>query len=401
MNPVAILFRRMGPYHRARLNAAAARLPVVAVEATPVDHTYAWDAVATPELSRVTFFPDEDPDALPRPQLVQRVVQVLDGIQPRAVAIPGWYEPFALAALRWCGEAGVPAVLMSESQDGDDKRSWRGEAMKRRLVSLFSAALVGGTQHAAYLRQLGMAEDRIFLGYDVVDNSHFARGAEAARADAAGSRQRLGLPESYFLASSRFVEKKNLLRLVAAFARFRALAPQTPWKLVLLGDGPLRREIPALADKLSLGDSLLLPGFVQYEQLPGYYGLAAAFVHASTVEQWGLVVNEAMAAGLPVLVSKRCGCSADLVREGVNGFTFDPLDEEALASLLLQAASRGDDRLRMGEASRRAIAEWPPERFGAGMEGAVRRATPPRQPRLSDAALLRLLLMRPRYRFRS
>jgi glycosyltransferase involved in cell wall biosynthesis len=392
MRPVAVLFSRIGPYHVARISSAARRFPTIAVELTSVDRIYAWNPVVAPELLRVTVFQDEA-DAPPRSLLAQRVAQVLNGIQPRAVAIPGWSTPFALAALRWCGASCTPAILMSESQEGEGNRSWRAKTVKRRLVGLFSGALVGGAPHAAYLRQLGMADGRVFLGYDVVDNEHFARGAATARSGAADHRRLLGLPENYFLASSRFVEKKNLLRLLQAFARFRALTPGSGWKLVLLGDGPLKPDILALAGKLSLGDDLLLPGFVQYDQLPAYYGLASAFAHASTVEQWGLVVNEAMAAGLPVLVSNRCGCSADLVRDGVNGFTFDPLDVETLAGLMAKVASSGDSRLRMGEASRRIVAEWPVDRFGEGLDQAIRVTSAVRRPRLADAALLHMLIM--------
>jgi glycosyltransferase involved in cell wall biosynthesis len=374
---------------------AAARLfPVVAVELTSVDHTYAWDPVSAPELLRITVFQEEDPQTRPRPLVARRIAQVLDAMRPRAVAIPGWSEPFALAALRWCRGSATPAVLMSESQADDATRSCVTEAVKRRLVALFSAALAGGAPQVAYLRKLGMPADRVFQGYDVVDNDHFSRGAAAARANAADNRRRLGLPDRFFLASNRFIEKKNLFRLVEAFARFRALAPRSGWKLVLLGDGPLKPAILAAAEAHSLGTDLLLPGFIQYHQLPAYYGLAAAFVHASTVEQWGLVVNEAMAAGLPVLVSNRCGCAADLVREEDNGFTFDPLQTETLAGLMLRIASDGAGRARMGEASRGIIAEWSPQRFGAGLNQALGAAAAVPRPHLADAALLRLLLRR-------
>src|SRR5207244_4064698 len=102
---------------------------------------------------------------------------------------------------------------------------------------------------------------------------------------------------------------KNLPRLLEAFAGYRRLAGDAAWELVLLGDGPLRPELVALLKDLELDGHVLLPGFKQYDELPAYYGLAGAFIHASTTEQWGLVVNEAMASGLPVLVSDRCGCA--------------------------------------------------------------------------------------------
>src|SRR5205807_2078983 len=148
--------------------------------------------------------------------------------------------------------------------------------------------------------------------------------------------------------------KKNLARLLQAYALYRAAAGGASWKLILLGDGTLRADLERLRDELGLGEDVAMPGFKQYHELPSYYGLAGAFVHASTSEQWGLVVNEGMAAGLPVLVSRACGCAADLVRDGVNGFAFDPLDAGALAGLLGHMAGRGDgDLASMGEASRR------------------------------------------------
>ena len=139
-------------------------------------------------------------------------------------------------------------------------------------------------------------------------------------------RQRLGLPERYFLASARFIEKKNLSGLLHAYAAYRRATPDDPWSLVVLGDGELRPELERLRGELGLDDVVSFPGYRSYQELPAYYGLASCFVHASTTEQWGLVVNEAMAAGLPVLVSNRCGCAANLVQEdgvqeGGNGFT--------------------------------------------------------------------------------
>src|SRR5205823_3705671 len=171
--------------------------------------------------------------------------------------------------------------------------------------------------------------------------------------------------------------------LIRSYARYRQLAGNTdnrqqttdnrPWDLVLLGDGPLRETLNSQLSTLSLQDSVLLPGFKQYEELPVYYGLANAFVHASTTEQWGLVVNEAIASGLPVIVSNRCGCVPELV-EG-NGFTFEPTDEHELVSRLLQMASLSDDeRRRLGDASYRIAAKFAPERFGEGLEEAAQLA---------------------------
>jgi glycosyltransferase involved in cell wall biosynthesis len=213
-----------------------------------------------------------------------------------------------------------------------------------------------------------MPRERIFTGYGVVDNAYFAQKADAARRDAAAVRARLNLPESFFLASNRFIQKKNLPRLIEAYGSYRQAAGPTAWKLVLLGDGPLKPLVLKLRENLNLTDDLLLPGFKQYDELPAYYGLASAFVHASTIEQWGLVVNEAMAAGLPVLVSRPCGCVPDLVVHGRNGFTFDPFNAKELAQLFHEVAGGQHDLAAMGQRSREIIAPWSPAKFARSLQ---------------------------------
>jgi len=167
--------------------------------------------------------------------------------------------------------------------------------------------------------------------------------------------------------------------------------------LVLLGDGPLKPDLCRLISGLGLQHFVLLPGFKQYDELPVYYGLASAFVHASTTEQWGLVMNEAMASGLPVLVSNRCGCAMDLVQEGKNGFTFDPYNVEQLAGLMFKmSAFQPSELSAFGSASREIISNWGPERFASGLQQAVQTVLhlPPPRPSVIDRLLLRLLLFR-------
>src|SRR5205814_10173918 len=182
-------------------------------------------------------------------------------------------------------------------------------------------------------------------------------------------------PENYSLASARFIKKKNLPTLIRAYAEYRQMeedgdkgqrtTDNRPWDLVLVGDGPLKTDLCRLVSDLRLHAHVHLPGFKPYDELPVYYGLAKAFVHASTTEQWGLVVNEAVASELPVIVSNRCGCVPELVQD--NGFTFDPANESELAERLLQMASlSADERRRLGEASYRIAANFAPDRFGEG-----------------------------------
>jgi 1,2-diacylglycerol 3-alpha-glucosyltransferase len=370
MRRLVVLFHRFGPYHISRLNSAARLLHVHGIELSGTDRVYAWDSTNGQEgFLRQVVSPDVERE--PAQRLIGRVAALLSACAPEAVAIPGWSHRGALAALLWCTRFRVPVVLMSESSRFDEvRRPWR-EALKRRIVALSGSALVGGRQHQEYITELGMPVSNIALGYDVVDNDHFRRGAEKARSRSAEERQRLHLPENYFLSSCRFVEKKNVPRLLDAFARYRQATGKTAWDLVLLGDGPLRPQLVELICRLGLSGVVHLPGFVQYEDLPSYYGLAGAFVHASTTEQWGLVVNEAMAAGLPVIVSQRCGCIGELVVSGRNGYSFDPFDPSELCWLLVLVASAKCDRQRLARQGRAIIADWSPDRFAIGLRKAA------------------------------
>lgn len=378
----AILFYRFGPYHHARLKAAGQQMSVWGIEACAQENIYAWAKVeGESSFTRVTLTEYGSGDWRWKFELRRKMRMALSQIKPHVVVIPGWSLPDALSALEWCAETNTPMVVMSESTSWDEPRvAWK-EWTKSRLIRLCSAGLAGGTPHAEYLAQLGLPRGSIFLGYDIVDNDYFANASEAARSRDPEFRKAAGLPQQYFLASARFIEKKNLPRLLKAYAQYRQLAAAnaearsaTPWSLVLVGDGPLRSSILDLRSSLGLDNCVHLPGFVQYEKLPAYYGLASAFVHASTTEQWGLVVNEAMASGLPVLVSNRCGCAHDLVQEAVNGFTFDPDNVDVLAALMQKISAPDFPLLEFGSESRRIIANWGPNRFANGVHNAVTEA---------------------------
>src|SRR6266404_3574009 len=406
---VAIVFHHIGPYHHARLNAAADRLSVTGIEWSAKAYD-AWGAGdTTARYEKISLF-SEATDGYPaKAELRQAFCWALEQAKPDVVAVNGWNNFGSLAAANCCVARGIPMVVMSESARVDELRTWWKEMLKRRIVDLYSAALVGGQRHIDYLVELGMPRERIFTGYDVVDNHYFARRTEEIRNShlrqgnggqaASEIRNNYGLPENYFLASARFIPKKNLPRLIRAYAEYRDRLKRTgvtdpgynrdtPWDLVLLGDGPLRQTLNSQLSTLNLQAHVHLPGFKQYDELPVYYALAKAFVHASTTEQWGLVVNEAIASGLPVIVSDRCGCVPELVNG--NGFTFDPFDERELVERLSQMASLSDDeRKSLSDASYGISANFAPKRFGEGLEQAARLAlNRPRRASLIDRALM-------------
>jgi len=399
---VAVVFHHIGPYHHARLNAAGERLSVTGFEWSAKAYD-AWGAADSPaRYQKISLF-SEATDHYPRKaDLQQAFLWALEQANPDVVAVNGWNNFGSLIAANCCVRGRTPMVVMSESARQDEPRTWWKETIKRRLVGFYSAALVGGQRHVEYLVELGMPRERIFTGYDVVDNDYFERRSAEIRNSKFEIRNKHGLPENYFLASARFIEKKNLSTLIEAYAEYRRrssafaratadkeIAANVPWDLVILGDGPLRNTLNSTVSTLNLHEHVHLPGFKLYDELPVYYALANAFVHASTSEQWGLVVNEAIASGLPVIVSNRCGCAPELVNG--NGFTFDPFEEQELVERLLQMASLSDDeRKSLSYASYRISRNFAPERFGEGLERAASVALGVRQKKFGvmDRALL-------------
>ncbi len=392
--PVIVAFQRFGPYHKARLAASTKTMDVIGLELGSVDD-YAWAADQdTADTLLLTLLPGENADKASPSRLLTRLRQVFSDISPAAVAVPGWSQRSAIAVLYACIERSIPTIVMSDSSRDDTVRHLLVEYVKSRIVSsAYSAAFVAGTRHHDYAVRLGMPDDQIVLGYDVVDNRHFANAATRFSHD-----QPIDPPQQtpYFLASARFLERKNLVNLLHAFNIYKNLAGNMAWRLVLLGDGDLRPLLEAHRARFGLEQSVLMPGFKQYHELPAWYCAASCFVHASTTDQWGLVVNEAMAAGLPVLVSDRCGCAPDLVREGVNGFTFDPSNPEALASAMVHMAHGDLNLTALGGASREIIGNWGLGRFSSGLNKAVKIAlhVGPKKPNSIDQALLRALLYR-------
>jgi glycosyltransferase involved in cell wall biosynthesis len=193
----------------------------------------------------------------PISEIIRRTRNILNDISTQVVAISGWDAP-ARIALQWCLESKTPTIMMSDSQEHDEPRVWWKEYIKRRIVRLTSAGFVAGTSHYAYFQSLGMVDEMIVKGCGVVDNNYFEQGAIAARQNHVFLRKQYSLPENYFLVSSRFVPKKNILRLLKAYSNYLQHAGKIPWKLVLLGDGLLKSEIISLRDELGLSENVVI-----------------------------------------------------------------------------------------------------------------------------------------------
>lgn len=346
---IAIGYENFGPYHLARLKALATKCELLALEFVKQSATYNWESTGQFAFNGLTLETEVNNSNFS--ETVYKLEKALTAFSPDVVFVPGWSASQALAMLHWSRKAGVPSVVMSDSQEIDEPRTLAKEFVKSRLLSLFDGALVAGIRHRKYLQKLGFKNQVIRTPYDVVDNAHFA-----PRADTIEAPYRRNI-----LCCARLVEKKNLSTLLVAYRRFLDRLEsdeQSAPNLIILGEGPLRAALTGQIADLELDHKVTLPGFVGYQMLPAAYHSARIFVLASTTEQWGLVVNEAMAAGCPVVVSDRAGCGPELVQNGRNGFSFNPGDPNQLANRLLMLHTNSQALAKYGSESQRIVAKY-------------------------------------------
>ncbi|MEM9854043.1 MAG: glycosyltransferase family 4 protein, partial [Pseudomonadota bacterium] len=234
----------------------------------------------------------------------------------------------------------------------------------------FDGFLAIGSANAAYYEAMGVASERIFQVPYTVDNARFIAAGEAVRGNRAEMRAKLGmdpdLPAIIF--ASKFDKRKRPDDLLAAYAKLRAEGVQA--QLVLVGTGLLEETLKKTVEEGNIPD-VVFPGFVNQAELPAVYAASDVFVLPSDNEPWGLVVNEAMCAALPIVLSEEIGCAEDLVQDGVNGATFPAGDVAKLADALRPTLTDATLRQAQGRASLERINSWSYAECGEGLRTAI------------------------------
>ena len=294
----------------------------------------------------------------------------LDAVCPQTILCGGYNYPASWESLWWARRRNVRFVLWTESNERD-KRSGRAgvEWLKRYFVSSCNAFVVPGKSSFAYARTLGASEEVIFTAPNAVDNTYFAAQAENTRVHATECRERLKLPSRFILFVGRLVPEKGVFDLLEAYAKLEG-SLRSEVGLVFAGDGVSREELAQRAKRIGPG-TICFPGFAQREDLAGLYALAETLVLPTHSDPWGLVVNEAMACGLPIIVSSVAGCSADLVEDGWNGYVVPPRDAEKLSVAINSLVRQPELNLRMGAHSSERIRNYSPEACADGLAAAA------------------------------
>lgn len=298
------------------------------------------------------------------------VTDALRQASPDAVICGGYNYAAAWQVQKWARRNHVPFLTWVEST-GMDRRSHNGllEALKARFLRHCDGYVAAGKSSAQYLAEFGIDRKKIFFAPDAVDNDFFISHSDAARSRADEFRTSLNLPARYFLFTGRMVREKGVFDLLEAYTHLDSRL-RDQLGLVMCGEGTSKNELERISRQVTSGQ-IVFTGFYQREKLAVLYALAEAFVFPTHSDPWGLVVNEAMACGLPIITTSAAGCAADLVDDGCNGRIVAPKETYHLAAAMAQLAVDPILRADMGAHSRRRISDYSPAKCAGGMATAA------------------------------
>ena len=277
--------------------------------------------------------------------------------RPRCVVLTGWSTFASQAAIVWCRARRIPYVLIVESHDRGPRAGWR-RVMKGgvvpRVVGGAASVLVAGTLARESVISRGADPGRVRVFANTVDVARFSAEATTLRARRNEVRGSLGIEpaEVAVLCVARLAPEKGLEPLLQAVARMG----REDVRVVLAGGGRERGALERLAN--ALGVRTLFLGVLPWERLVEAYVATDVFALLSRHEPWGVVVNEAAACGLPLVLSDRVGAAYDLLHEGENGFVVPADDVDAAAEALRRLAADPELRARAGAASQRIASGW-------------------------------------------
>lgn len=331
-----------------------------------------------------TVLNSSDPNGSTKEQrayFARQIGALMDQERIDAAWVHGWSHPFTQAAWAEATRRKIPLMLRGETFLGCVRGGWLRRKMHRMVFSRkfreISAFLAVGTLNHRLYRAYGVPEERIFPVPYVVDNVFFQSRAADKRPNRENLRAELGIEAGRLvvLFCGKLIDVKDPATLIRAMSRFSGRPNSAKEEdcapvLLVAGDGRLRPELEELAGQIAPGRVKFL-GFRNQTDLPALYDLCDLFVLPSVFEPWGLVVNEVMNAGRPVIVSDMVGAGPDLVKPGINGDVFQAGNVEDLAARMRPWLEDADLRTRGGWESLRIVNGWGFDQSLAGLQAAI------------------------------
>lgn len=320
---IYFLWDNFGPLHADRIDAVArAGFPVTGVELYDRSGTYDWVPETVEGVEKITLFSKVRPNKW---QLMRALIKFRRRYGKGVWFLCHYERPEIWLFALWLRLRGDRIFTMGCSKFDDIQRSpWR-EALKTIFLRPYQGAIGSGTRSRDYFRFMGIPADRVVGEYNAVSHDRIRRLSGQPPAPD-------GLPhrERHFTIVARLIPKKNLVVALRAYAIYSRTTSQ-PRPLHVCGNGPLEEELKAIADQLEIAHLVSFRGFVQTNDIARILGSTLSLLLPSIEEQFGNVIPEAQAMGLPVILSNNCGARDLLVQSGVNGFVIEPDNPEGLA----------------------------------------------------------------------
>jgi glycosyltransferase involved in cell wall biosynthesis len=255
--------------------------------------------------------------------------------QTDVIVIYGHFHPVFRQAILFAKFFRKKLILTSDAsslQGLSGSSGWKLKlkpALFRLLYNQISEAVfVPSNASKKFFQQIGIKQHKIILTPYTV-NEEFIQNA-LQNSDVAMLKESLGIHinDTVFMFCGKLIQRKRALDLLYAFSKIKNIAS----KVIIVGDGPLRLALEALATDLNIRHQVIFTGLVPYNELPSHYALASVLVIPAEHEPYGLPVNEAMICGTPVITSNAVGAAGDLIEEGFTGYIYPVADIEALSA---------------------------------------------------------------------
>lgn len=295
---------------------------------------------------------------------LRALISTFDTFKPTILNVTGWFDWAQVLLMAYAKSKGVKVVLSSESSSMDHNRSGIKEAIKKKIVGMADTFFCFGKTSVDYLLSLGIKPSQIAVdNAAVIDETVIQEKYNKAKVTSLVTRNR---PTFAFV--GRLAPEKNLDMLLGCFMKLQDEEPLGGYfDLLFVGTGPEEEHLKKIAAKSTFPQNIQFSGGVAWYQVPEWLAKSDVVVLPSTSEPWGLVINEAMVCGMPVIVSQACGCAEDLVKNGVNGYIFDPQKPNELEKALYQFIQNPDQINSMGIQSKELIKRFDSVKVAAEM----------------------------------
>jgi len=363
---IALVWENFGPSHADRCDALSIhfrdKMSVVGIEICGTSATYDWEPERGTAFSKDTLFPGKRVTEIAMYLRFWKLLCACVRSRARHIFLCHYEDPaiFLTAIALKC--LGRFVFVMNDSKFDDYRRSLWREAVKFAFYLPYDGALAGSQRTKDYLRFLGFRADRVEEPYNAISVARIR-----ALVDNDGKASKVVFADRHFSIVARLVPKKNIKTAIRAYGIYSRLTAR-PRPLHIYGSGELELELKAQAVREGVAHGVRFHGFLQTAGIASALRSTLALLLPSVEEQFGIVVIEALAAAVPVILSQNCGACDALIRTGVNGFIFDPMNAEGLAFYMNLLC--GDEALwtTMSEAADRTACLADAERFAEAVE---------------------------------